>query len=206
MERVVLRVPQVVLGGSRRAPRIGTYFVAGASLLAAFSLLTGFFDVALPALVDRPRFPILFALAGAFGPGYLFVHIFLHNLGLALLVPGVGLLAASFEKDPRNRRHIGPILAIAAIGSLLVAVDLVIRRGYWKESVVIGLFLVEAGAVVLATWAGLRALRGYVPTPKPAWGWIQPARDMAPYVAVAAVALAFGAFVETLYVGSTVGL
>lgn len=187
-------------------PASGVLFVVAGTSLAAFSIATGILDIGWPALTSQPRFEFLIRAAETLGPEYLFLHIFLHNLGLALIVPSVGLLAAAFERNPAARRWLGPVLAFGVLGSLLAAVELVLRRGYWREEIVMGLLLVECGAVLLATWAGLRSLRGYVPTRKPAWSWWQPVREMAPYAAVSAIALAFGAFVETLYLAKTLGL
>ncbi|MHB8584967.1 MAG: hypothetical protein ACYDDF_03920 [Thermoplasmatota archaeon] len=189
----------------RSPPRIGLFMVGGLCAASAYALTTSAFDIAYPAITGAPKFAALESLALNLGPAYLFLHIFLHNLGLAALVPGVGLFAASFERNPTRRRVIGWILAGAVIVSLLVAAELIFIRGWESMILTLPLLAAESTAVIILTLAGVRVLRDFVPTRRPDWAWVDPARQLAPYVAVAVTGLAFSAFVETLYLWRTLG-
>lgn len=177
-------------------------------LLAAsslFAILSGLLDIAYPSLTGQPRFMDLYLLAARFGPAYLFFHIFLHNFGMAAIVPGVGIVASSFEADRRRRRWIAWILAGAVVVSLGSAAELILLKGWEQMTLVVPLLFAESSAVLLLTYAGLRALRSFVPTPNPQWAWFQPARELTPYIAISATALAFSALVETIYLWKTMG-
>lgn len=192
--------------GRTRPPLWPAVFATILLTASMFAVATGILDVVLPNVGGAESFAGFRAVAAGGGPAWVFGYVFFHNLGIATLVPGVGLVACAVEKDARRRRLAVALLSAAAILTLLTAAELVLRRGYWQVPIVLPLLALESAAVLLITWVGARSLRSHVPTPRPEWGWIEPAREIAPHVVIAAVALAFAAFVEVAYLSATYGL
>lgn len=171
------------------APRWPTLLLGLLALLATVSLLQGIVDVVVPAFTGGEPFGVLFALTEAFGPDFLAVYIFVHNFGLACLVPGIGFLAAWFEKETVNRGRIGLLLAGSVVLSLLTALQYLVQaRDRFNLAFALPVFSLEAAAVLLLAIAGARELRGFVPTPAYDWSLIQPFRNLrTPFLASAAV-------------------
>ncbi|HEX2021089.1 MAG TPA: hypothetical protein VHH36_00125, partial [Candidatus Thermoplasmatota archaeon] len=104
-------------------PRWPTAVLALCAVTATLSILQGVVDVVLPALQGEEPFGFLLRATEAYGPAFFIAYVFVHNLGLACLVPGFGFLAAWFERKTRNRTLIGVLLAGAVVASLLVALQ-----------------------------------------------------------------------------------
>lgn len=145
------------------------------TLLATLSLLQGIIDIVIPVLTGQPSFGMLYAMTERFGPGFFIAYVFVHNLGLACLVPGYGFAAAWFERRTVNRFIIGLLLAGSVVLSLLVAAHLVITtpEAFHLPSA-LALLAGEASAVLVLTIAAARELRGFVPTRAYAWSLVRP--------------------------------
>lgn len=189
----------------RKAPWEPLFFAGLLLFLALIGLATGILDIAIPTLNGEPIFSNLEAAVARWGFLYLFFHVFLHNLGLACIVPGIGLLAAHLEPNPRLRRAIGPILALAVALSLGVAATWVVRSGAYVNETVLLIFGLEAAGVILLTAVGLRALSGYVPTPTAGWSLHHPTHRLAPYLVVTSIIIGMAAFIEAVYVARILG-
>lgn len=169
--------------------------------LAGLSVATGIMDVLVPVLRGEEPFTPLMRLVDHYGPGYLFIHILVHNLGLACLVPGVGLVAATFEKDKGKRVLAARILFVTVILSLFVAFQYLLQaRERFDLTLVIPLLAVEAFAVSLLAWRGFLVVRAFVPTPRAGWSFVHPARELAPWFVASNIALAVAALVEVGFV------
>lgn len=90
------------------------------SLVAILSLVQGFSEFTVPLLLGEEPFALTRGIVERLGAPGLFGAILLHNLGLALLLPGCGLLAAHRETDASNRRLLAPILVAALLCAILV--------------------------------------------------------------------------------------
>jgi len=191
------------LEGVRGPPRAPVAFIVMLALLAGAGLATGIEDVAIPSLTGKPLFEGLREIVergGPLGYAYLFLHILIHNLGIACLVPGVGFIAAHFEKCPEKRRLIGPILGAGVLLAMSTASLWVIMEGVYSSTAILVFFALECAGVLLLTWAGMRALRGYVPTRKWGWSLFEPASRLAPVFLAAGILIALAAFIEVIYV------
>lgn len=189
----------------RGPPLVPAVVVCALLTLSLWAIASGLLDLVVPRLADAQDFEGVQRAANLAGPAGLGAYVLLHNLGLAALVPGVGLVACALEPSPRRRRLVAAILLAAVVVSLLVATELVIRRGYWRLPIVLPLLVLESAAVLMVAIASYRALASYVPTPRPEWSWIIPLHKIAAYFAIAVIALAFGAFVEVLYIAASSG-
>lgn len=167
------------------------------AVLATVSVLQGIVDVVVPTVRGERPFGFLFEASRLFGPWFFGAYVFLHNLGLACLVPGYGFVAAWFEKRKANRTLIGVILAVAVVFTLVTALAYIVRAPErFDLRVSIPLFLGESAAVLFLTVAAARELRGFVPTRVYEWSLIDPFRRLrTPFVA-AVVLLAALAAVE----------
>lgn len=172
-----------------RPPRWPTAMLALFAILATVSLLQGWVDVVLPVVRGEPMFGFLFAMTERFGMPFFALYIFVHNLGLASLVPGYGFLAAWFERRTVNRFIIGILLAVAVLVSILVAANFVLgAHERFDLPFALALLVGEACGVLALAIAGARELRGFVPTPAYDWSLIQPFRNLrTPFLASAAV-------------------
>lgn len=175
--------------GLRGAPSWPLVMLAFFAVLATLSLAQGVVDLVLPALQDEEPFGFLFEATERFGPNFLIGYIFVHNLGLACLVPGIGFLAAWFEKKTVNRTYIGILLASAVLLSLLVSLQYLIQaQERFDLRIALPIYLGEALAVLALAVSGALELRGFVPTRTYQWALITPFRRLAlVFVAVAAV-------------------
>lgn len=184
----------------RQAPREPLFFAGLLLFLALFGVATSVTDIAMPVMSGKPLFSNLRGAVDQWGYPYLFFHVFLHNLGLACIVPGVGLLAAHLEPDPRIRRLIGPLLAVAVAASLGTGAAWVMRTGAYSQGAILLIFTLEVLGVGLLTWVGLRSLRGYIPTPAPGWSLYSPTYRIAPFAVVSSLLLGLAAFIEAVYI------
>lgn len=167
------------------------------AVLATLSLMQGVVDVVLPALAGEPPFGFLFAATARFGPAFFIGYVFVHNLGLACLVPGFGFVAARFERKTRNRSLIGVVLAAAVVVSLLVALQyLVFAHRRFDLAIAIPLYAGEALSVLALALAGALELRGFVPTRRYEWALVTPFRRLGLPLATTAALLVLLATVE----------
>lgn len=151
------------------------------ALLATLSLLQGWADIVLPILTGEPPFGFLYAMTELFGPAFFILYVFIHNLGLACLVPGYGFLAAYFEKKPANRFIVGALLTGSVAASLLVAAHFIFTAPtQFHLPTTLALLVGEACGVLALAVAAARELRGYVPTrPAIQWSLVHPFRRLA---------------------------
>lgn len=173
------------------APSWPTVLLATLALLATISLAQGIVDVVLPTVSGEEPFGFLLDQTARLGPGFFIAYVFLHNLGLAALVPGYGFLAAYFERRTQNRALIGLLLAAAVVASLLVALEFLIQaRERFDLARALVLFTVEASAVLAVAIPAARQLKGFVPTRRYDWSLVTPFRKLrAPLVYAATVLL-----------------
>lgn len=161
------------------APRWPSLQLAAFTLLATVSLAQGIVDLVIPVLMGEPPFTMLMTWTERLGPAFLATYVFLHNIGLACVVPGYGFLAARFERKTENRGLIGILLVGAVVLSLLVALQyLVMARERFDLLFAIPLYVVEAVAILLLALPAARELRGFVPTPRYDWSLLQPFRKL----------------------------
>lgn len=162
-----------------RPPRWPTAMLGLFAILATLSLLQGWIDVVLPVTRGEPMFGFLFAMTERFGMPFFVGYIFLHNLGLASLVPGYGFLAAWFERRTVNRFVIGILLAGAVLASILVAANFVFGASErFDLPLALALLVGEACGVLALAIAGARELRGFVPTRAYQWALVTPFRNL----------------------------
>lgn len=187
----------------RRPPRWPKAVLALFALLASVSLAQGIVDVVLPTLRGERPFGFLFRMTEAYGPWFFGAYVFVHNLGLACLVPGYGFIAAWFEKRTRNRTLIGVILAAAVVFSLLTALTYIVRAPERFDLLVaVPLFVGESASVLMLTLAAAMQLRGFVPTRAYAWSLVTPFRRLrTPFVVSAALLALLAAFEAVAVVG-----
>lgn len=189
---------------NRHPPRSPVVFVAVMAALAVLSIITGIVDIVLPKFTGEEPFALLYRAVAVLGPAYLFVHILVHNAGLACLVPGIGLLALSFERDRRMRVLGARILFATSVVALLVAFQFLLQASEkFDLALALPLLAVEGAAVLLLSWRGYRALREFVPTPRKSWAFVHPARELAPWFAGTFAVLALAAVVEVAVVMGT---
>jgi hypothetical protein len=145
------------------------------AVLATVSLAQGVVDVVLPTVRGERLFGFLFEASEMYGPAFFGGYVFVHNLGLACLVPGYGFLAAWFEKRKANRTLIGLILAGAVVFSLLTALTYIVQAPErFDLRVAVPLFVGESVGVLLLSVAAARELRGFVPTRAYEWSLVTP--------------------------------
>lgn len=187
----------------RRPPRWPTALLALFAVLATLSLAQGFVDVVLPTLRGERPFGFLFEMTERHGPVFFAAYVFLHNLGLACLVPGYGFIAAWFEKRTANRTLIGVILAAAVVFSLLTAATYIVRAPErFDLRVSVPLFIGEAASVLVLALMAARELRGFVPTRVYDWSLVTPFRKLrAPFMASAAALAVLSAFEAVAVLG-----
>lgn len=162
-----------------RPPQWPTVMLGFFAVLATVSLLQGWVDVVLPVFRGGPMFGFLFAMTERFGMPFFIGYIFVHNLGLASLVPGYGFLAAWFERRTVNRFVIGILLAAAVLVSVLVAANFVLgARERFDLPLALALLVGETCGVLALAIAGARELRGFVPTRAYQWALVTPFRNL----------------------------
>lgn len=169
--------------------------------LGAISIVQGFVDVVLPALWGQEPFALLYRATEVLGPGYFGAYLFVHNLGLACVVPGFGFLASRYEKQTTNRARIGMILLGAVLVSLLVALEYLIQAAErFDVAFAMALFTLEACAVLLLAFPSALQLRGFVPTRVYSWALITPFRRLRVPMVTSAFLLVLASIAETLFV------
>jgi hypothetical protein len=178
-----------------------TLLLSTFATLATVSIMQGVFDIAIPTFTGAKPFGFVYRLTEAFGPSAFGLYIFLHNLGLACLVPGFGFVAVRFEKKPANRAVIGMLLAGAVVLALLVALEYLVQSSArFDLRFAIPLFVGEAVGVLALALPAARELRGFVPTPRYEWSLVTPlARLRWPFL-LSALLLAALSGLETLVV------
>jgi len=150
------------------------------ALLATLSLLQGIVDIVLPALLGEPPFGLLYAMTERFGPLYFVAYIFVHNLGLACVVPGFGFVAAYFERSKTNRFLVGLLLAASVTASLLVAAHFILTTpDQFHLPTTAAILVGESCAVLVLAYTAARELRGFVPTRAYTWSLVKPFRALA---------------------------
>lgn len=185
----------------RAAPRWPTLMLGAMAVLGGISILQGIIDVVLPALTGQEPFAFLFAGAERFGPAFLTAYLFVHNLGLACIVPGFGFVAGYFEKQTTNRQRIGFILLGAVFVSLLVALEYLIQAAdRFDLAFALSLFTLEAIAVLLVAFPSALQMRGFVPTPAYGWALVTPFRKLLPALAASFLLLLAASLLETLHI------
>ena len=143
----------------------------------------------------------VFATTRVFGPLAFTAYVFIHNFGLACLVPGVGFVAARYERRTRNRGVIGVLLVGAVLAALLIALEFLIQANdRFDPYFAFPLFVGESTGVLLLALPSARELWGFVPTPAYEWSLVTPFRKLLrPALASAALLLAL-ALLETWWV------
>lgn len=149
------------------------------SILATLSILQGVADLVLPVLTGGEPFGFLYMMTERFGPTFFVGYIFVHNLGLACLVPGYGFLAAYFEKRAANRTLVGMLLAGSVASTILVAAQLVLSTPTsFHLPTSLALLVGEACGVLGLAVASALQLRGFVPTRTYEWSLVKPFREL----------------------------
>lgn len=179
-------------------PPIWPTLVLGAfCILATLSIVQGVVDVAIPALTGEESFGFLFGMTEKYGAAFFVAYIFLHNLGLASIVPGYGFLAAYYERRTVNRGVIGLMLAGAVVASLLVAAHFIMTAPErFDIPFATALLVCEACGVLALAYAGAQQLWGFVPTRRYAWSLITPYRQLATPFAYSALLLLVTSLIE----------
>lgn len=159
--------------------------------LSAASVAQGVLDVAIPIARHEPPFGWLLERSHAWGPWFLGAWLFVHNVGLAVLVPGVGFAAAPHARDARERGRVAHILVVATLALIALGAFLLLQRpDIFTTRVAWPLYIGESAAVLLPALAAARELIG--PQPR--------LRALRAPLAAAVSALALLATVETLAV------
>lgn len=160
-------------------PRWPGFMLALFASIGTLSLLQGVVDILVPTLTGARPFDFLFRATDLLGPAFFAAYVFLHNLGLACLVPGFGFVAAKLERKTANRGLIGLLLAGAVVTSLLVGAEFLVQASdRYDPLFVIPLFLVEAAGVLALAIPAARQLRGFVPTRAYEWSLVAPMRAL----------------------------
>lgn len=185
------------------APSWPSWMLGAMVTLGALSVLQGIVDVVLPALFGQEPFGLLFALTERLGTPFFAAYLFVHNFGLACVVPGFGFLASRYERHVTNRERIGIILFAAVFVSLLVTLEYLLQAA-WRFDLpfALALFTVEAGAVLLLAFPSARALKGFVPTPVYGWALVTPFRRLRRPLLASVAILLLAAVMETAVVFS----
>lgn len=160
------------------------------ALLAALSVVQGIVDVVIPVARGEAPFGFLFAQTERFGPAFFVAYVFLHNLGLACLVPGFGFVAARYERRTHNRFLIGILLTGSVVVSLFVALEFVLQASErFDLPTALVIFFAEASSILAVALSATRELKGFVPTRKYEWSLVTPFRNLAVPLGYAVVTL-----------------
>lgn len=185
------------VGIRKTSPRWPTLLLATMAVLATLSLVQGIIDVVIPAVRGEEPFGFLFHMTSLLGLPFLVGYVFVHNLGLACVVPGFGFVASRFERHLDNRRLIGLILVGAVIASLLTGLLYLIQAApRFNLAFALPLFLAEALGILLLAWPSAREMRGFVPTPVYAWSLITPFRNLRVPMVASVLVLSGASLVE----------
>ena len=176
--------------GAATPPRWPALVLVAFCVLATLSLAQGIVDVVLPVSRGEQAFGFLFSMTERHGPSFFVAYIFLHNLGLACLVPGFGFVAAYYEKKTVNRGLIGLLLTGAVVMSLLVAIHFIVSAPDRFDLPLASALLVgEACGVLALAVAAAAQLRGFVPTRRYEWSLVTPFRQLGIPFAYSAILL-----------------
>jgi hypothetical protein len=187
--------------GYTAAPRWPHWMLGAMATFGALSLAQGFVDVVIPALTGAEPFRFLMGWTDRLGYGFFAAYLFVHNFGLACVVPGFGFLASKYEAHTTNRERIGMILLGAVLVSLLVGLEYLLQAA-WRFDLpfALTLFAVEALAVLLLAFPSARLMRGFVPTRTYSWALVTPFRRLRLPLVVCVVLLMATSLVETAVV------
>lgn len=158
----------------RTPPRWPTVMLALFAILATLSLLQGIADLVIPTLTGERPFGFLFQMTEQYGAPFFIAYIFIHNLGLACLVPGYGFLAAYYERKTANRALVGWLLAGSVLSTLLVAAQFIFTMPGFHMATSLALLVGEAAGVMALAVASAIELRGFVPTREYRWALVKP--------------------------------
>jgi len=168
-------------------------------VLATVGLATSVVDVAIPALTGRPPFGLLLAHTDRHGPAYFAAHVFLHNLGIAALVPGLAFFAMRLERDARARRLIPSLLLAASVVAVGAGVARVATDPRLLALPLTGpLLALEAQAVLALAFAGHAEARRHEPGGALGESLAPSARRLALPFLLATGTLAVAAWIETI--------
>lgn len=178
---------------ARSARRVVPLFAA----LSALSILQGILDFGAPALLGTRPFAFTYSLA-SHGAPLLFLAIFLHNAGLALLLPGVGFLAMRAERREANRRALRVILLTTAIAAAAMGLVYVLGgRGTFDLKHALILLAGETAALLLVALAAFRAMAPMVAARPDDAAWTRALVALRAPIAVSLALLALLAALET---------
>lgn len=178
--------------------------------LFVLSLITGIYDVLLPVLAGARPFYHLTKFLDIFGYVYLYLHIYIHNLGLACLVPSIGLIAIFYERKPRFRPVIPNILVFTSLLALYSG-WFYMEMELTKHVLIIFIFETEGILITaLSSYSfiqnmeikerrtGKKIVRlGFASTIEPV------IQKIAPYFLISCFILAVGAFFEVRHITGT---
>lgn len=182
---------------SSAMPEPSTILLGVLAFFATESLLQGIVDVTLPFARHEEPFRFLFAQTQLWGPGFFFLYVFVHNLGLACMVPAYGVLGGWFERRRMNRLAIGALLFAAVLASLAMSLAWMLHDAErFDMGFAIPLYVAESAAVIVPAALGAREVARW----EPAEGLQRIMRETGwPFVVSAALLLLLAA-VETVFV------
>jgi hypothetical protein len=167
------------------------------ALVALASLLQGVAEFLVPLVAGWEPFALTRALAHAAGGVGLFAAIAFHNVGLALVAPGCGIVAARFEEDDARRRWIAPILVAATAGAVLLGVVTVLGTASPADlSFTLALAAGEGTAVLSVGLTTHRELKRFRHRHPDAQGAALALRGLAPTLVLSCLSLAALAVLE----------
>lgn len=178
-----------------------TLMLGSLAILATLAIFQGVIDVVLPVVQGAEPFGFLFDQTTRLGPGFFIGYVFVHNLGLACLVPGYGFLAAWFERRTPNRYLIGLVLATSVACSLVVALEFILQASErFDLPTALAIFFAEAAAVLAVAVPAARELRGFIPTRTYEWSLVTPFRNLRVPLAYAVITLVVVSAIEAYVV------
>ena len=173
------------------------YFLGIMLSITFLSIITGFFDVILPILAGDQPFYHLSKFVGIFGYAYIFLHVFFHNLGLACVVPSIGLLSVYYEKKERFRPFIGHILTFTVLFALFSGF-IYMELDLNKHTLILLIFEIE-GVLILAL-GGYSVLQNIEIKETLNKTIQEPIQKIIPYFILSVITLAIGAFFEVMII------
>ncbi|MFA5861232.1 MAG: hypothetical protein WDA16_06005 [Candidatus Thermoplasmatota archaeon] len=179
-------------------PRWPGAILAFLACLGTISLMQGVFDIVIPSLTGQQPFGFLFQMTAILGPVFFTLYVFIHNLGLACIVPGFGFAAVWLEKKKHNRKHIATLLSGAVIVGLLVGLEFLLQASdRFDLARVLPLFVIESAGVLLLVVPSARELRTLVPTRTYEWSLLAPLQALAVPLIMSSAVLAAASAYET---------
>lgn len=173
------------------------YFLGIMLSLTFLSIITGLFDVLVPIATGEQPFYHLSKFVGLFGYTYIFLHVFFHNLGLACVVPSVGLISIYYEKKEKFRPLIGNILAFAVLFALFSGLAYM-KLELDKHTLILIIFETE-GVLTLAL-SGYAFMQNIEIKDTLNETVREPIQKILPYFILSVITLAIGAFFEAIMI------